>query len=230
MNARRASLLLNVVLSIVLAAVAGLWLVRRSGAKAPDYWTTRHLEAKRDLYDKLELPPHAVVLLGDSLTERGEWRELLRRDDVYGRGISGDTAAGLRARLGDVGKARPKLVALMVGINDLEAGVAPAAVAAEVGALIDELAAASPGTRVLVQSVLPMRDVGYGVTVRPEQVEELNALLAERCRERGAVFVDLWPALTDGQRALAAEHTLDGIHLTGSGYQRWAERLSVELR
>src|SRR3954465_13997073 len=39
-----------------------------------------------------------VVVVGDSLTERGEWWELLDRP-VANRGVAGDTVAAVRARL-----------------------------------------------------------------------------------------------------------------------------------
>src|SRR5512139_2187826 len=133
MTAHRISLAVNVVLALVLAAGVSLWLKRRAqGASVDAFWTERHIRSRADLFARLEPERGGIVLLGDSLTERGEWRELLERNDVYNRGISGDTASGVLGRLDAVVRARPRAVAIMIGINDLEAGRAPAEVAADV--------------------------------------------------------------------------------------------------
>src|SRR5215468_7229419 len=88
-----------------------------------------------------------VVMLGDSLTQRGEWWELLGRP-VANRGISSDTVADVAARLDDVEALEPRVLFLLVGVNDLRLGVTPEALAARHGALVAELRRRLPRTRV----------------------------------------------------------------------------------
>ena len=85
-------------------------------------------------------------------------------------------------------------------------------------------------TRLVVLSVLPMRDVGRGVGVTNAQVDALNRSVAASCDRHRADFVDLRPALTDDTGALGSAFTRDGVHLTGEGYARWAEVLKKTLR
>lgn len=229
MSRLRASVALNIVLGAALAGLLALRAYNKARVPAVDYFTARHLEARRDLYERLTLPPGAVVLVGDSLTERGEWRELCGRADVYNRGISGDTVAGVRERLDPILRSKPRALGLMIGINDLEAGRAPAEVATGIEGVLTEVRSRAPETRVVVFSVLPMRDVGRGVGVATEKVNELDAAIASACERAGARFVDLRPELTDPDGALAAGFTLDGVHLTGAGYERWAAAVSSSL-
>jgi lysophospholipase L1-like esterase len=230
MRLARASYVLNLVLGGALVSALAVWAHRRSQPPAADFWTARHIEARRDLYERLTIPPGATVLVGDSLTERAEWRELLGRDDVYNRGISGDTVAGVRERIDAVLRARPRAIVLMIGINDLEAGRAPAEVAAAFEELLAAMRAAGPETRLVVLSVLPMRDVGRGVGVANAQVGALNDAIAASCERHRAAFLDLRPTLTDETGALGEAFTRDGVHLTGEGYARWAEALKPAVR
>lgn len=226
MKPPRVRLLATFGVALVLLGGAAAFLLRRRAAVAPqDYWTQTHLEARADHLAQLPLPPHAIVLVGDSLTERAEWRELLGRGDVFNRGIGGDTAAGVRARLAPLLKTPPRALILMIGINDLEAGRSIDEVRADVDATVAEVQRASPTTKIVIASVLPMRDVGRGLGVAQEQVAALNRALEAVSAARSVEFLDLRPSLTDPQGALAAEVTKDGVHLNGAGYARWADRL-----
>ncbi len=232
MRLMRASYIMNGVLGALLLGILGVWVVRRAqshASVAPDFWTAHHITARREHLARLSLPDGAVVVVGDSLTERAEWRELLARDDVFNRGISGDTVAGVEARLDAVTGAKPKVVALMIGINDLEAGAAPVEVGEGIERLVVRVRQASPSTKVLVLSVLPMRDVGRGVGVPSDHVDDLDRRVAALCERHGATFVDLRPALVDEAGALAARFTLDGVHLTADGYTEWAKALKPHL-
>jgi lysophospholipase L1-like esterase len=43
------------------------------------------------------------------------------------------------------------------------------------------------------------------------------------CKERGAIFVNLYDSIFDNQGKLDAKYTHYGLHLTGEGYKRWNE-------
>jgi lysophospholipase L1-like esterase len=62
----------------------------------------------------------AIVFLGNSITERAEWQELLAdsRYPVLNRGIGGDNSFGILARIDEVLRGRPRAIFLMDGIND----------------------------------------------------------------------------------------------------------------
>src|SRR5829696_483482 len=65
-----------------------------------------------------------IVMLGDSLTDWGNWNELLPGLSLINRGIAGDTSAGVITRLGEIIQRKPNVVALMIGVNDILQGSA----------------------------------------------------------------------------------------------------------
>jgi lysophospholipase L1-like esterase len=229
MNKLWLSVFLNVVLGAALALGLGYALYRRS--LPPDsFWAARHLEARTDLFARLSTAPRGIVLVGDSMIERGEWRELLRRNDVYNRGIGGDTTIGVRRRLAQVIEAEPSVVVLMIGINDLEAGRLASDVATDIDGIVVELSKQLPSAKLVLLSVLPMRDVGRGIGVSIERVGDLDERLAALAKERGITFVDLRDGLVDPASGQLAEAvTLDGVHLNGAGYLIWASALTAHL-
>src|SRR5215207_538395 len=66
-----------------------------------------------------------IVMLGDSLTEWGNWHQLVPEYRIINRGISGDTSSGVLDRLQEVIDRRPKIVFVMVGTNDIGLQVPP---------------------------------------------------------------------------------------------------------
>ena len=47
---------------------------------------------------------YKIVMLGDSITDEGQWDELLNNSKVQNRGISGDTTDGVLDRLDSINK------------------------------------------------------------------------------------------------------------------------------
>ena len=167
-----------------------------------------------------------VVMLGDSLTQRGEWWELLGRP-VANRGISSDTVADVEARLDDVVALQPKVLFLLVGVNDLARGVTPEALAARHAALVAELRRRIPETRLVVEPLLPIRDEVVESRGRTSAtIRRTNELLRSAA---GADWLDLHVKLADANGELDARYSFDGVHLTAAGYRVWAEALRPRL-
>ena len=166
-------------------------------------------------------------MFGDSLTDRGEWHELLAVDSVANRGISGDTIAQARERVESIRALHPTTVVVMLGINDLLVGRSVSSCVTEYRALLSVLSA-TPSPRIVVQSVLP---VGAQVALAPQQIRQLNEQLRELCTPPHCEFVDVWSAFADPTGSLDSALSSDGVHLNGRGYARWAEVLrSVLIR
>ncbi len=92
--------------------------------RAPGPGNSPYYEARAALFRELNGMPD-IVMLGDSLTEWGNWHELVPEFRVINRGIAGDTSFGVLGRLQEVIDRRPKVVFVMVGTNDLGLRVPP---------------------------------------------------------------------------------------------------------
>ncbi len=217
-----ASLALNV-------AVAAVWGWRH--VRPRDAAPSREQARAAALHDLAAPPAHReVVVLGDSLTERAEWWELLDRP-VANRGIAGDTVERVRARLDDVVALDPRTVFVLVGINDLLAGAAPEALAARHVALVAELRRRLPRARIVVESLLPIRDelVAREAALTSATVRGANALLERGATAAGAEWLDVAAGLADATGELDRRYAGDGVHLSAAGYRAWAAILRAHL-
>jgi lysophospholipase L1-like esterase len=167
-----------------------------------------------------------VVALGDSLTERAEWWELLDRP-VANRGIANDTIAGVRARLDSIVALAPRVVFLLIGVNDLLAGTSPEALAPRHTALVAELRRRLPDARIVALALLPIRDelVASDEPLTTATVRRANELCRPGAIAAGAEWLDLTPDLADATGELDARYSSDGLHLSVAGYRTWARAL-----
>jgi len=218
------SLAVNVALALV-------WGARHLWQRAPSAPSREQVRA--GLFHELAAGSAAhrdVVVLGDSLTDRGEWWELLERP-VANRGIAGDTIEGVRARLDDIVALEPRVVFVLIGVNDLLAGTSPEALAIRHAALVAELRQRLPHTRIVVESLLPIREelVTRDVPLASATVRRANELLRSGATGAGADWLDVNAGLSDATGELDIRYSSDGLHLSAAGYRAWAARLRPYL-
>lgn len=227
LDARRLRWIAAVSIALNLAAVA-VFAARHRGPRAPGLPSRE--QARADLFHALAGERRDVVMLGDSLTDRGEWSELLGRP-VANRGIAADTIADVRARLDDVVALAPRTVFVLIGVNDLLNGATPEAMANDHAALVGELRRRLPQARIVVESLLPIRDeiVARDEPLASATVHEANQRLARAAAAAGVEWADVAVRLADASGELDARYSSDGLHLSGAGYRAWAEALRAYL-
>lgn len=74
------------------------------------------------LFETLPTSKSDIIFLGNSITNGGEWAELLGNPHAKNRGISGDTTQGVLDRLSTITKGKPSKIFLLIGTNDLSRG------------------------------------------------------------------------------------------------------------
>ena len=180
------------------------------------------IRMRRDQLDHLPPAPGSIVMLGDSITDQGEWQELLPDLAVVNRGVGGETSAQVRDRVAR-SIHEPTAVSLLVGTNDLTAGTPHWQIAANVAAILDEIQALTPGTPVLLNAIMPRSDKFA------REIRSLNALYKQVVEKRPTVeFIDTWSVLAEGEH-IRADVSDDNLHLNGSGYARWLSVLRPAL-
>jgi lysophospholipase L1-like esterase len=155
-------------------------------------------------------------MLGDSITAQGEWAELFPRAKILNLGLGSDTSAGLLNRLRDVIDRKPRIVFLMIGVNDFLMDIPVELVATHIQFIAVRLAA--NGIVPVVQSTLYVtNDVGKNLNGR---IKTLNGLLRSWCAERAIIYVDLNNALSVND-SLLSRFSDDGVHLNRNAYVVW---------
>lgn len=181
-----------------------------------------HYERRVSEIESNPVQPGDIVFVGDSLTEFAPWSEFFPQASVNNHGIAGDDAAGVLARLDGVIRGGPSQVFVLIGTNDLTAGVAEDQIVAAVDQIVARIGAGSPATQVFVQSVLPRAQPFTG------QVAALNRRLRSTIAG-GATWIDLHPHFAAADGSLRDDFSDDGVHLRPEGYRRWCELLAPHV-
>lgn len=208
-------MLRNFILILFLLATTGITHARTLST----YWTQR-----ATLFEVLPVSHNDIIFLGNSITDGGEWCELIGDPNVKNRGISGDIVEGVRKRLDAVTKGKPKKIFLLIGINDIADGIDVDTIADNYERLVDEILTASPDTRLYLQSVMPVdtRDTRFkGLIGRDGRIPVLNEKIRDIAKRKNLTYIDLWPTLADSDGRLDRRYSNDGLHLLGDGYMQW---------
>lgn len=188
------------------------------------YW-----EQKVSLFEVLPGSTEDIVFFGNSITDGGEFGELLKNSNIKNRGISGDVVTGMIERQSQVTRHKPKKIFLLIGINDIASGVSPQVLAGQYEKLVKLIHENSPSTELYVQSILPI-DTSYnrykGLNGKSHLVKETNNLIKKIADKYGDQYIDLWTYFINDDEIMDKKYSNDGLHLTGEGYLKWIELIN----
>ncbi|HEY1113782.1 MAG TPA: GDSL-type esterase/lipase family protein [Chitinophagaceae bacterium] len=200
----------------------------QTAAKIDSSYANWYYQARYDLFQQLTGKKVDIVFLGNSITERGDWLELLPGKRVANRGIGGDNSFGVLARLDGLIAQQPSRVFLMIGINDLGRGLPVEVIVNNYRRILHRLGTGLPGAKVYLQSVLPLNEslLKYDyLKGKNQRVKQLNGELVKLAAEYGHTFVNLHEVMAGADGELNKEFTMDGIHLKTDAYLVWVEYL-----
>jgi lysophospholipase L1-like esterase len=168
-----------------------------------------------------------IVFLGNSITQGGNWSELLGRERVVNRGIGGDNIPGMLDRLHQVYRLKPKICFIMAGINDLYTDAPVEEVFLRYMQLIDSL-------RIykiipVIQSTLHVNPKWKRAAEKNAEVAKLNEMIERYAGDISVPYINL-NALLSNNGVLQDRYTSDGIHLTAQAYGVWRDALEPLLR
>jgi len=215
---------ITLVLLIAVSFAAGYFakglISRPQAADQPSsYWTE-----KKSFFDTLGTYA-STVMIGDSLTDGAEWKEMFPGTAVVNRGVDGDTTAGVLRRMDGITSARAKKAFIMIGINDFKEGRTVDAVFQDYRTIVSRLDEA--GMKVFIQSTLLCNEPKGGwisCAAIQGRIRELNRRLAGLASAKVA-YIDINVGLT-GPEGLRPDLTYDGVHLNGEGYRIWRDAIS----
>lgn len=186
------------------------------------------------LFEVLPTSKSDIIFLGNSITNGGEWAELLRNPHAKNRGISGDTTQGVLDRLSTITKGKPSKIFLLIGTNDLSRGKSVDEVAKNVEKIVERVKRESPKTKLYVQSVFPVNpkfNKFLGHMNRQKDIAVLNAKIKAIAARHGVTYIDVYKSLViPSTDVMNPEYTNDGLHLLGKGYLKWVDVLKPYLK
>jgi predicted alpha-1,2-mannosidase len=175
---------------------------------------------KKENFESLPDGENEIIFLGNSLTDGCEWAELFQNPNIKNRGIGGDDTDGILERLDEVMASKPTKVFIMIGTNDLAYGKSVDYIVANYKKIIKQMLAASPDTKIYIQSELPTEDAIH-TTRKNSDLMAINAQLKMLAKETNQTYVDLFSLFVTEQNKLDLKYSLDGLHINGEGYLIW---------
>ncbi|MFT5199740.1 MAG: lysophospholipase L1-like esterase/pimeloyl-ACP methyl ester carboxylesterase [Planctomycetota bacterium] len=186
-----------------------------------------------------------VVFLGDSITQSwtGSADRLAHADGVrafdrwYGKrgaasfGLSGDRTEHLLYRIanGNFDPIAPKLIVLMIGVNNINTGSDDGhSVAEGTIAVVHALLAKEPQAEILLLGCFPTKKKGSWAR---RQSEIIHAGIARLDALERVTYLDVRKAFLLPEGALNPDTMRsDGVHITPAGYEAWAKAIEPSVR
>ena len=200
-----------------------IFMILIAGIMMLEAWTIQddpYYKHKKSQFEMLaQNDKYKIVMLGDSITDEGEWAELLDSRLVQNRGISGDTTDGVLQRLDSINKSAEK-VFIMIGVNDIMRGKSVDEIFFNYQKIIQILK--EKNIKVYIQSTLfigEKRAENFNI-----KVETLNIKLKQFASDNNLIFIDLNKILSSN-KMLKHEFTSDDLHINGSAYKLWAQEI-----
>lgn len=226
------------------AAVAQPSAEYRAGAGwGGDTWRQQHEKINRLGQDH---PDIDLVFLGDSITQgltgvnqrlaspmrSGRTTRLqrsFRNHRVAGFGLAGDRTEHILWRIenGNLANIKPRMIVLMIGVNNIHAGHSGQDTAEGIGLILDALSKHAPQAKVLLLGCFPTGP-GADSPVRRE-VDALHGAIALLADGQGVMYRDLRPLFLDEDGTPNANLREDHIHLSDAGYEAWVQAIKPEI-
>ena len=190
-----------------------------------------------------------VYFAGDSITRRwgtsdAAYREFLDNwtRNFFGWnaanfGWGGDTVQNILWRLteGELDGVHPKVIVLMGGTNNVggaprqgvDAGVVENVVSGTT-AILDVMRRKAPDATVILMGITPRTDSSGGASVMPT-IDTINDRLARLADGTKVRYLNINRQLARADGAPLEGVTVDGLHLSVTGYQVWADALKPIL-
>jgi lysophospholipase L1-like esterase len=166
--------------------------------------------------------PGGIVFLGDSITQDYPVSEFFQGQNVYNRGIGGDTTEGILKRLDvSVFELKPKTVVILIGTNDFALlDATPEMVSANIQRIVSLIKAFDPSIHIILESIYPVNPTLDPFTVGKRNLSDIMKTNMILKQFSDVTFLDVYGLLLDQKQGLDPSYTHDGLHVNMKGYQK----------
>ena len=218
-----------VLLAIVLLVIAVIIYWKKHPQKM--YLTYIHptyTRKKRHSYQLLatEENKNKIVFLGDSITDMYALGDYFPQKPLINMGIAGDSTHLLYDRLSDVVALDPKLIVLLIGINDFyNENRKVDDVIKDYRKIVDKIHESLPSTLVILESLYPVSDKKLKLAQYKDSITEVNSAIKNVAKEYGYTYLDVFSNFVGTNGLAKDEYSLDGCHINQDGYKIVTEML-----
>src|SRR5574344_42537 len=167
-----------------------------------------------------------IVFFGDSITYGYNINEFFPNTNVINSGINGNRTSDLISRIdNDVYRYNPSKVIVLIGINDLAAGISQDDITNNIQTIINGIKLNRSYSKIYIESVYPInrnvfdsKGFTFNKDISNDTIKELNAKIESLCIENDVTYINVYDSLTDVDGNLKESYTKEGLHLTDLGY------------
>lgn len=194
----------------------------------PEAWLNFH----RSLKEQAAKGGVDLLFIGDSLTKGWDpaiWEKRYAPRKAANFGIGGDGTPQLLWRLENGGfeGLQPKVVVLMIGINNVWPGFSAEDTVKGIRTFVGRLRGEMPGARILLCGMLPVFDEDDAIR---EYIKTVNAGIAGLDDGKSVRFQDFGKEFVDANgKRREGFYDGDRLHLKAPGYQAWSEAMEPLL-
>lgn len=197
-------------------------------------WTQIHYKKRIEHFKNDPLEFGDIIFIGNSITEKGkDWSDKFNIAHIRNRGIAGDVTDGVLKRLDEIVYFKPKAVFILIGVNDLfnihheESArkfkydkIVPSTdyIGKNILKIAKLIHHKSPETKIYVRTVLPTRR-----EYLKEDILNLNKKIQKDEAKGYYKVIDLYSQFVNANGDLIKDLTVDGVHLSDKGYEKWVE-------
>jgi len=118
------------------------------------------------------------------------------------------------------GQVKPEYMVFTVGLNNGVPFLGESEFKLCYRKLIDSVIAASPNTKIMLQSIYPVASNNTKETITNEKIDRANGWIKDLAEEYGIKYLNTNPSLKDNNGYLKMSYQNgDGIHLNRSGFE-----------
>lgn len=205
----------------------------KSKFEKPNILDCRYELKYYDFHFKSENLSPNIIMFGNSIVRHGKWNNLLNRQDVINRGISGDNLPCMCERLKYLKNKNAKIWFIEGGINDLP-GKTPIQLFENYKSIIKFVQSENAIPVInLVFYISPKAGLKFPSRTDYKKINslitELNNMLIDYADKNNIDYINLNNIISDNDNVLKDEYTSDGVHLTEKSYEVWAKMINEVL-
>ena len=169
-----------------------------------------------------------LIFDGDSITDgwhnKPIWIERYGKLHPFNFGISGDRTQHVLWRLaqGQVDGMHPKLIALMIGTNNMGDNTAEQ-IADGVKAVVAEYQKRCPEAVILLQAIFPRAE--KAADPARAKIKTVNQIISKLGDGKKVIYIDFGDKFLEADGNMSREIMSDFLHPTPKGYQIWADAI-----
>ena len=184
--------------------------------------------------ERVQGKPVDFIFDGDSITDFWEstgkavYAENYAKRNAADFGISGDRTENVLWRLdhGQVDGLHPKLIALMIGTNNLRAN-SEEQIAEGIVDVVKDYQKRCPEAVILLQAIFPRGE--KPTDPARQQIKDINAAIAKLGDGKKVIYVDFGDKFLQPDGTLTRDIMPDFLHPSAKGYEIWAQAIRPEV-